>query len=320
MFSACVPMKKFQALEATADKYRAMNDDCGESLEESRLEAQAAAETIASLQSEISNLKADTSALGKKSRTLTNSLNEYKALSQNLSVQQQDLIARSSSQQDQLLKELSAKEKELADKEKMLNELSKSLEDREKNVSLLQADLNENTNRMQELEANLAAKDAALAALKSKITEALKNFTSEELTVVEKDGKVYVSLSEQLLFNPGSFEMDEKGVEALKKLAEVLKLQSDVDIIVEGHTDNVPYNGTGQLKDNWDLSVKRATTVTRILIGEGLSTDYLSASGRGDSVPVADNSTKEGKAKNRRTEIILAPRLDKLFQLIEGNQ
>ena len=135
-----------------------------------------------------------------------------------------------------------------------------------------------------------------------------------------KNGKVYVSLSEQLLFKSGSTKVDPKGQEALKKLATALKGNQDVNVLVEGHTDNVPVRGVvNGAKDNWDLSVLRATEITRILTEAGLSDSQVTPSGRAQYVPVAANDTPANKALNRRTEIILTPKLDELFQILEQN-
>ena len=156
--------------------------------------------------------------------------------------------------------------------------------------------------------------------LMAKIKKALTGFTSDELTVEMKDGKVYVSLSEKLLFKSGSAVVDKKGKEALAMVGEVLAKQPEIDIMVEGHTDNVPLKGQ-VIKDNWDLSVLRATSITRILTQDyKVSPKQVIPSGRADNFPIADNTTAEGRAKNRRTDIILAPKISELVKIIEGNQ
>ena len=152
------------------------------------------------------------------------------------------------------------------------------------------------------------------------LTETVKNallgFKADELQVYMKDGKVYVSMSDKLLFKSGSPDVESKGKEALEKLAEVLNKNPDISIAIEGHTDNVPIK-TVQFKDNWDLSAARATNVVRLLTGQyGMDPKRLTAAGKGEFSPVADNSTPEGKAKNRRTEIVLSPKLDALMKAI----
>ena len=154
--------------------------------------------------------------------------------------------------------------------------------------------------------------------MKKRVTDALLNFNENELTVEVKNGKVYVSLAEKLLFGSGSKKVDAQGANALKQLAAALKGNSEINIMVEGHTDNVPISRASQyMNDNWDLSVMRATSIVRILVSNGVSPETITASGRGEFSPVAVNNTPENKALNRRTEIILTPKLDELFQILE---
>ena len=156
--------------------------------------------------------------------------------------------------------------------------------------------------------------------MKEKIKQALQGFDGSGLTVFEKNGKVYVSMEEKLLFASGSFQIDQRGQEALKKLAGVLAMDPDINISIEGHTDNVPYKSasTAQIKDNWDLSVMRATTVVKTLLASGnIDPQRLTACGKGEYVPLDQADTKEARAKNRRTEIILTPKLDALFEILE---
>jgi chemotaxis protein MotB len=154
-------------------------------------------------------------------------------------------------------------------------------------------------------------------ALKNKMAEALKGFSSNDLSVIQKNGKVYVSLSENLLFPSGSAVVNKKGVDALSKLAAVLNLNNDVAINIEGHTDSIPIKG--RYKDNWDLSTARANAIVRILV-DNYKVDPLRvmASGHSRYDPVDTNSTPEGRSKNRRTEIILSPKLDEMYKLLES--
>jgi chemotaxis protein MotB len=150
-----------------------------------------------------------------------------------------------------------------------------------------------------------------------KVQDALVNFESDELTVTQKNGMIYIALSDKLLFKSGSATVEKKGKEALGKLAEVLGKNPDIDIIIEGHTDSIAINTT-RFKDNWDLSVIRATSVVRILTEEyKLDPKQFLPSGRGEHFPVSTNKTADGRSKNRRTEIILSPKLDELYKLLE---
>jgi chemotaxis protein MotB len=177
--------------------------------------------------------------------------------------------------------------------------------------------LSEREKALAELQNVIARQDSITKRLNNILRNALLGFNSDELSVEIKNGKVYVSMSDKLLFKSGSSAVEVKGKEALKLLGDVLDKNTDIDILVEGHTDNVPIK-TNIYKDNWDLSVARATSIVRIL-----SVDYkigptrMTASGRGEYFPKAGNDTAEGKAKNRRTEIILSPKLDEIMKLLE---
>ncbi len=181
-------------------------------------------------------------------------------------------------------------------------------------------ELNERERTINELQEMIKAQNEKVQNLLSNVKDALLGFSTDELTVREKDGKVYVAMSDKLLFQSGSARLDKRGEEALGKLAEVLNKQTDIDVFIEGHTDNKPIN-TVQFKDNWDLSVIRATSVVRILIQNyHVNPLQIQPSGRGEYMPVDDNETAEGRSKNRRTEIIMAPKLDKLFQMLQGSE
>jgi chemotaxis protein MotB len=171
--------------------------------------------------------------------------------------------------------------------------------------------------RLAELEVLIRRQDSITNALNNIIKKALLSFNSDEITVEMKNGKVYVSMTDKLLFRSGSADVEDKGKDAIKKLAEVLNKNTDVGIMIEGHTDNIPIK-TAQFKDNWDLSVGRSTNIVRLL-DETYKVDAkrLTAAGRGEYLPKASNETAEGRAKNRRTEIILTPKLDELYKLIE---
>ena len=180
-----------------------------------------------------------------------------------------------------------------------------------------QTKLNQNQQKLQQLQTLLNQQKAQSEDLKNKMSEALKGFNSNELSVIQKNGKVYVSLSENLLFPSGSAVVNKKGVDALSKLAAVLNLNNDVAINIEGHTDSIPIKG--KYKDNWDLSTARSNAIVRILV-DNYKVDpvRVMASGHSRFDPVDTNSTPEGRAKNRRTEIILTPKLEEMYKLLES--
>jgi chemotaxis protein MotB len=192
------------------------------------------------------------------------------------------------------------------------------LENKELSNTALTNELKLRMNRVKELESVLNSKDSAVNNLKKKIAKALEGYDKSELTVERKNGKVYVSMAEQLLFKSGSTAVDSKGMGALKKLAEVLNKNADINITVEGHTDNAAFKHEDFPKDNWDLSVLRATTIVKILTDNKVEPKHIAASGHGEFFPVADNKTKSGKSLNRRTEIILTPKLDELLKIMEN--
>ncbi|GAA4387078.1 OmpA/MotB family protein [Hymenobacter koreensis] len=208
----------------------------------------------------------------------------------------------------------------LVSRSQQVNQLNQSLTGAEQQNSQLSANLQDREQRLADLQRKLDEKDRAVKALRQRVADALLGFNAQDLQVNLKNGKVYVSLSEQLLFKSGSTKVDPKGQDALRKLAAALKGNQDVNVVVEGHTDNVPIaRGTAGMRDNWDLSVLRATEITRILTESGLGAAQVTPSGRGETLPVAANTTPANKQMNRRTEIILTPKLDELFQLLEQN-
>jgi chemotaxis protein MotB len=185
-------------------------------------------------------------------------------------------------------------------------------------INKLTGDLAKREQRLKEVEEVLRKRDEATNQLRAKLQEALLGFTKSGLTVEVKNGKVYVSLTDKLLFPSGSIIIDENGKKALTQLAEVLKQQPDINIAVEGHTDSQRINNLGQIKDNWDLSVLRSTSVVRFLTDEQkVESVRMTATGKGQFQPLADNTTADGRSKNRRIEIVLSPKLDELYNLIK---
>jgi chemotaxis protein MotB len=177
-------------------------------------------------------------------------------------------------------------------------------------------ELNKREQTINELQEIINAQNKKVQDLLSSVKDALLGFGSDELTVEEKNGKVYVAMSDKLLFESGSARVDKRGKEALALLAGVLNKQTGIDVFIEGHTDTKPIN-TVQFKDNWDLSVIRATSVVRILTKEyGVNPLQIQPCGRGEYMPVATNETTDGRSRNRRTEIIMAPKLDKLLEIL----
>lgn len=183
-----------------------------------------------------------------------------------------------------------------------------------------ETELKEKEAKLADLQEILKQKDTEVQALKNKVMNALKGYVDKGLNIYEKNGKVYVSMDEKLLFASGSWVVGTAGIDALKELIKVLEQDPSINVLIEGHTDNVPYKGSAQVKDNWDLSVMRATAVVKVLLtGSTIDPLRISAAGRGEFFPIDTADTPEARAKNRRTEIILTPKLDELFKIIESN-
>ena len=230
----------------------------------------------------------------------------YDALVANSDENLQEILERNRA----LLAQLEAKERELNAKEQ-------SLLEKEKNMQRAQRDLDASAQRVAELEAIIAAKDAKMRALKDAISKALTNFEGNGLTIEQRDGKVYVSMENKLLFESGSWAVNSRGREAVEALGTVLADNKEIAVLIEGHTDNVPFGGNGNIKNNWDLSTKRATAIVNILTeNNNISKENLTAAGRGEYAPIASNASKEERAKNRRIEVVLTPKLDEINKLL----
>ena len=227
-------------------------------------------------------------------------------------------MAKKANETKELLNQLEKTQSELFAKEDELNKSTATLEEKERKLLSSQNELELRSLRVAELEAIINRKDSMVTALKQKISKALIGLEGDGLTIVQRNGKVYISLEEDLLFASGKYEVNQTGKQALDKLSEALSYQKDLEILVEGHTDSIPLSGRGLVKDNWDLSVMRATSVVkRLTSNTNLDPTQLIAAGRSEFVPLLANTTSEGRSKNRRIEMILSPNLDDLFKLLD---
>jgi chemotaxis protein MotB len=196
-------------------------------------------------------------------------------------------------------------------------DLLNQLEDKAQALALEQERLNKSAKRLQELEDLIAAKEASMQKLKETLSKALNSFEGKGLTVEQKNGKVYVSMENKLLFNSGSWAVGAEGKKAVIEVGKVLGDNPDISVLIEGHTDNDAFTASGPIADNWDLSTKRATAIVAILSeNKKINKENLTAAGRSEFSPLASNTTAEGKAKNRRIEIILTPRLDEISKML----
>lgn len=322
--AACVPQRKYQDLQKNYEDMTRKSTQCSSDLAATQDDLGAARDSLKKYLALTDDLGKDTTILGSSNRKLNdlyaqtnkayeNLINKLKETEERNKLHTQEL----NSQLLETQRKLNEKEVQLNQKETSLKQQSADQEALKQQLDKLQSDLQEREKRVEELSRVLNQKDSVVNALKNTISNALLSFKDKGLSVHVKNGKVYVSIEEKLLFESGKYSVNAQGRDALMQLSKVLGQNQDVNIMVEGHTDNVPYKGTGTIKDNWDLSVLRATEVARIIVKDGkLDGTRVTAAGRADTQPIASNDTPEGRAKNRRTEIILTPKLSELFKIL----
>lgn len=316
--SSCVTLKKYRGLESRNESLETNMDRLKTSNRELEIRQTENLSRIRVLEKQVSKLEKQIVDERRIYNLMQQKYLKSEELYQNLLKIQNELVSGSDIETRKLLAELQKNQQELIVKEDYLRSLEDSLNQKKVNLETLQKEFEAQQARLVELEYVINQKDSLMTALTSKVSEALFSFNDDELTVEMRNGMLYVSMEEKLLFKSGSFEVGDKGKDAINKLSGVLELNPDIQILIEGHTDNVPYNGASNLMiDNWDLSVKRATSIVRILMtNSNIDPTRLTAAGRSKHLPVDTNETAEGKQKNRRIEIILTPKLDELFELI----
>lgn len=284
VMSSCVSTKKYSALEAQLEELKDDQKKLGlvkDDLEAERLQL---ISTLKKEEARTKKLASDTTKLAAENRRKQRAFDDLNETYFTLASKSTNTMAQQAEQNRLLLEDVRNREKKVVELEDLLQQ-QKSL----------------------------------LTALKDKVANALNGFEGKGLTVENRNGKVYVSLENSLLFKSASWNIDKNGEEALNQLAEVLASQSDIDVLIEGHTDNVPYSSQGAVKDNWDLSVMRATSIVKILMQtKGISPERITAAGRSEYLPIASNDNRSGRAQNRRIDIILTPNLEALNQLLQG--
>ena len=318
--ASCVPVKQFTDLKSKADTYQNDNNQLKEENQKLTVENNELDGKVLTLQKkyydlekEYDKLKEDQQNIKDQNESLLKAQKEYESLINKLKEGSSDEISK-------LLDELKTMQGNLQERENRVKTAEEALKTQELKIKEDQDLYNKQQAQLVELQTALFKQKGAMDDLKGKLNQALRGFYDQGLTVHEKNGKIYVSLEEKLLFQTGSYTVDTKGQEAIKKLSEVLANNKDINIMVEGHTDDVPLTGTGHIKDNWDLSVMRATAVSRILLrNSAIDPKRITASGRSQYVPLEATKTAEARKKNRRTEIILTPNLNEVLQLIQSN-
>ena len=305
---SCVPSKKYNELlekEKTCSeelaKYKKMSFDFESLAKELEMKFDLA-------NKELSMIKKDTAFLGEKFRLLKREYQIIKRQSNELENSFKNLKNLSAKETAALQAELTVKNLDLQRKEDMLLGLEEELKEKE----IL---LSEREKRVNELEEILRKKEEGIRLLKERVAKALKGFEGQGLTIEEKNGRIYVSLEEKLLFNSGSTTVQEEGINALIELGKVLETEKELEIIVEGHTDSDKLRSSTSPKNNWELSVLRSTAVVEIILANSeVEPSQLMASGRGEFYPISDTE----KAKNRRIEVIISPNLNELYEIISN--
>lgn len=310
--SSCVSYRKFEEAETRKNKLAEQVRNLERQLKEAETTLTQQTKQIDDLEHDNGNLSKDLRTERDRYERLDKTNEDLLKRYDRLLAENEKLVEASSDEKTALVGTLSSQQRELDRREKDLERLKADLENQQKSNETLAAEVKKREARVNELEAAINQQEAKLKALRSVVTDALRGFSDAELLQVrEENGKVYVSLSQNLLFKSGSKSINAAGKEALAKLATALDTNAEINITVEGHTDT-----DGESGFNWDLSVDRATAVVKELTKNGVDPKRVIASGRGEYFPVAPNDTSEGKAQNRRTEIILTPNLDKLYDII----
>ena len=303
--SSCVSKKIYNDLENKYTDLKKENNNMADELEGLRKTKTEFETENASLKDELAKLKSERDKLQTDCTATANNLKALKESYAALEKNSGEALTTNMNKNRELLAQLDAKEKALAAEQNRLNKL--------------RDELASSSQRLSELESMIANKDAAMKKLKETLSKALNAFEGKGLTVEQKNGKVYVSMENKLLFQTGSWAVGSEGRKAVVEVGKVLGQNPDITVLIEGHTDNDKILGTlgGGIENNWDLSTKRATAIVNILAeNPSLVKKNLTAAGRGEFAPLMSNDTQEGKAKNRRIEIILTPKLDEISKML----
>ncbi len=305
-FTACVPARKYEEAEQRNRTMQAEVDAANARARDAQAQLDGTSSERTQLAKRVSELERDTTVLGTSLRQMTVQYDKINALNNELLDKYNKLLAGDRSENRKLTTDLESLRLDLMNKEDSVNALAKRMGEKE-------ALLKDREAKLADLQAELESKDKAMRELKDRVSAALTGFEGKGLTVEQRNGRIYVSMDNKLLFPSGSAAVDAKGKELIGKLAKAIENEKDLNIMVEGHTDTDRIAAGSTFKDNWDLSVMRATSVVRILLeGSRIDPVRITASGRGEFIPVDPND----KAKNRRIEIILAPDLKELMKLV----
>ena len=307
--TACVTKAKYDEAKESEARYYDEARLCGEALSAEKDKNKELSKLIEQLKTKASQQTNEVNELSKELQRVQEDCNAMQAHNKELL----DKLKSTKSKEEiqAMLSEIQALQSELMAREDALFKAERALQDKQNQLELQNA-------KITELTALIEQQAAKMQDIKNKIQNALVGYEGDGLQIESRNGRIYVSLDEKLLFQSGKWNVDARGKKAIQQLSTVLAANKDIDVLVEGHTDNVPYGGNGNIIDNWDLSVKRATAIVRILLeNKDLEASRVMAAGRGEFNPIDTANTKEARQKNRRTEIILTPKLTELLQLFE---
>ena len=309
--AGCVPKQKYDSLVLSRNTLQKEYD----LMYNARRERQVYADSVVRLNANLTDANSEVEVWKNRYQSINTTYEEVKKEVAAVRNQNEQLLSTASANNDALRKEISDRLRELDAREKDLRKLEEEMKSNQGTIGDLKKYLNEKELRVKQLSDALNQKDAQMSDLRSKIADILRGFNTGELTVLQENGKIYVALSDNLLFAKGSSQINPRGLDAIKKLASALNTTTDVDIEVEGHTDS-----DGSADSNWSLSTSRALSVVKVLTLNKVDPKRIIASGRGFYLPVAPNDTELNKSKNRRTEIILSPKLDELYNIIKSDK
>ena len=320
LLASCVPQRLMEETKSKLSTCETESAALRKTNQENEAKIAEMTEKMTKEEKELAGLQRDTAIMATNLRLLQNKYDKLNLINDQLLDKYNRMLAGSEKDNAKLSGQLQLTQEQLLKKEDELKALELRLNKQQQDLDALSAELKKREARVNELESILKSKDQATADLKKKLQDALMGFEGKGLTITQKNGKVYVSMDESLLFESGKTAVQPKGIDALKNVAKVLEQNPDINVLVEGHTDDVPMVGKGEIKDNWDLSVIRATSVTKIIL-QNSKTDptRITSAGRGEFFPLDPAKTPEARKKNRRTELILTPKLDELLKVLGSN-
>lgn len=315
---SCVPATQFREVDKKRDAIQENRDEIFAENERLTVENREMKAMIGQVEAQKEKFVEDSIRLYREIDKAKSEINALTRKYNDLQETHDALLRGNARETRRLLSELQTAQEDLARKQQTLEDLQGNVSEQRQAVTRLRAELEARNARLMELEDMLNRKDQLMNELRQTVANALLGFEGQGLTVTQKNGKVYVSLQNKLLFGSGSTVVDSEGQRALRQLAAVLAQNPDIDIMIEGHTDDVPFRQGSSIKDNWDLSVLRATSIVRILLdARSIDPKRITVAGRGEFLPVDPSDTPEARARNRRTEIILSPDLDELYRILD---